>query len=318
MPFQGSFENGHGDRLIFRYNTWTNFSSSSDQPIFDLHGNQVVVNTTTDSSGGQSRANRNAEIYCNTFVAANSGGVKMYYRGGVLLIYSNTWVGASGAFDSGWKVDEEDSSVRFNLLSEYPGYDMHWLWAWANTESGGPVPNSWYSGMTGVTFDPADAVFLTSVNFQWVPPSTAHPGYPEYFLAQQWQTSPPITNNNQLVYPHPLVSAETSTPAAEPVIFNVAAVVDTNSMGTITWTTDESSSSIVDYGKTTNSVSSFTNSAQAQVLNHTVTLSSSAVFGSIYYRVRSVDALGNVSASQYYVRPPGPVPGQIQAVSFGP
>jgi hypothetical protein len=115
------------------------------------------------------------------------------------------------------KVDEEDSAVRFNLLSAYPGYDMHWMWTWNNTQNGAPVASSWYSGVTGVTSDTNDAIFLRSgTNVFWgVPPSASAPGFPDLFL--NTPVSAPITSYTPLVYPHPLVSAGALTPT-NPVI----------------------------------------------------------------------------------------------------
>ena len=82
LPYASTMQNGQGCRIVFRYNTWTNFSSASMQPIFDLHGNQgAPTANNTLSSGANVRANRNTEIYMNTFVASGAGGVKLHYRG---------------------------------------------------------------------------------------------------------------------------------------------------------------------------------------------------------------------------------------------
>ena len=308
-PFQGAFENGHGSRIIFRYNTITNFSTS-DQPCFDIHGNQAVVNTNTDSSGNSHRGCRNTEFYCNTFVASPNGGVKLYYRGGVLLLYSNTWIGSS--WDSGLKVDEEDSAVRFGYLSKYPGYDMHWFWGWNNTQNGSAMANTWYSGMTGNYNDTSDAIFLTSANFQWVRPSTAHPGYPELFLAPAWQTSKPITNYTPLVYPHPLITAG-STGTNGPVISNEEVFLISTNAAMITWTTDQPATSIVDYGTNSSYGTSVTNTSL--VVSHTNVISGLNNISGFHYRVRSSNASGTFGAPSPDYTFPIPPPLNLRAIA---
>ncbi len=80
-----------------------------------------------------------------------------------------------------------------------------------------------------------------------------------------------------------------------PVITNVQSTSVSASSATITWTTDEASSSVVEYGTTT----SFGNSTSAagMVTNHTVVLSGLTQNQMYYYRVKSSDASGNTALS---------------------
>lgn len=211
MPFRGSFENGQGARLVIRHCNWTNFSSAFMSPVFDAHGNQGVVDTVNNvmvGSGGV-RGTRNVELYNNVFNGVGGGGgYKVYYRGGVLITFSNQWIG--NGFDTGWRCSEEDGTARFNLLSAYPGYDQHWMWSWGNTQNGATI-GSWYSaGNVNTGGSCNDSTFiLNGVNVFWTPPSASAAGTPV--------ASPAITSYTPLVYPHPLVVLEDGgTPGNSP------------------------------------------------------------------------------------------------------
>lgn len=229
-PFDGSFENGYGGRICLRYCTWTNFSSSADQPIFDAHGNQNFVNTNTDvgidglgNVGLGSRATRQIEIYNNNFDAPSggTGGNPVYYRGGTFVYYNNLYTNNAGgdAFSTSVEFDEEDT-CRFGsgysytgwVITNYPGMDMQWFWGWSNYDQGTLI-SAWHGGLCGTT----NNVCLTTNNVQWIPPSTAHPGYPEQFLKNGIggvQYSTPVTNYIPLVYPHPFIGAPGTNPPA--------------------------------------------------------------------------------------------------------
>jgi hypothetical protein len=261
-----------------------------------MHGNQGVVDTNNDVLvGGGVRGTRQTEFYNNIFDNKNNSGYMVYYRGGVLMVFSNKWVGPY--LDSAYRCSEEDGTARFNLLSSYPGYDMHWLWSWNNTGSSGAI-TSWYSaGNVNTGGACNDSTFLLNgTNMFFTAPSATASGYPELFLATKWKTSPPITNYTPLVYPHPLVSG-TNTPVAGPVISQVAVSFDTNNVVTVAWITDTLSSSIVNYGTSTNYGTSVTNVAQAQVVAHAVKLQSFVDSFIVHYQVKSIDMLGNVGTS---------------------
>ena len=79
-----------------------------------------------------------------------------------------------------------------------------------------------------------------------------------------------------------------------PVVSNVAAASITSTGASITWSTDESSNSYVEYGLTTSYGSNATNAALSTA--HAVPLSGLAPGTTYHYRVRSTDGTGNVSA----------------------
>lgn len=80
-----------------------------------------------------------------------------------------------------------------------------------------------------------------------------------------------------------------------PVIANVLASAITASTATVTWTTDETSNSVVEYGTTTAYGS--TTSDPASVTNHSVALASLSQNTLYHYRVKSTDAAGNTATS---------------------
>ena len=80
-----------------------------------------------------------------------------------------------------------------------------------------------------------------------------------------------------------------------PVISNVQASAITGSGATITWTTDEPSNSVVEYGLTTSYGS--TTSNLTNVTSHTIQLSGLSAHTLYHYRVKSTDAASNTATS---------------------
>jgi beta-lactamase superfamily II metal-dependent hydrolase len=83
-----------------------------------------------------------------------------------------------------------------------------------------------------------------------------------------------------------------------PVISAVTATSITSSSATITWTTDEASNSVVEYGLTTAYGSTVTNSTM--VTSHSVSLSGLSASTLYHYRVKSTDAANNAATSTNY------------------
>jgi subtilisin family serine protease len=88
------------------------------------------------------------------------------------------------------------------------------------------------------------------------------------------------------------ISAPDVTP---PVISGVSASGITNSTATITWTTDEASNSVVNYGLTTSYGSNASNASM--VTSHSVSLSGLTANTLYHYRVNSTDASNNTATS---------------------
>jgi len=97
---------------------------------------------------------------------------------------------------------------------------------------------------------------------------------------------------------------------APPTISGVAAANITQSSGTITWTTDEPSNSVVEYGTTTSYGSTIFDATL--VTNHSITLTGLSAGTTYHYRVKSTNVLGNTATSSDYTfttsSPPPPPP----------
>ena len=81
-----------------------------------------------------------------------------------------------------------------------------------------------------------------------------------------------------------------------PVISNVQASSITASSATISWTTDEASDSVVEYGLTTSYGSSSSDASNAT--SHSIPLTGLSATTLYHYRVKSTDAAGNTATSE--------------------
>ena len=106
----------------------------------------------------------------------------------------------------------------------------------------------------------------------------------------------PLADEN--VYPN-LVLAEGVSEVTPPNISNVQSGSVTSSSALITWSTDENSNSVVEYGVSTAYGSRAGDTAEnaTYVASHGVSLNSLAPNTLYHYRVKSADASGNVSTS---------------------
>src|SRR6185503_17532046 len=88
-----------------------------------------------------------------------------------------------------------------------------------------------------------------------------------------------------------------------PAIGNVNATTGANGSATITWTTNEDSTSQVDYGTTASALTS-TASDSTLVTSQSTTLTGLAPTTTYFFRVTSADAAGNSSTSPMPTDPP--------------
>ena len=175
---------GHGGRRTIRYNYWTNYHDIGWYYVIDVHGDQ---GTPVINNVGDIRGSRQFEMYNNIFDDrgdVSHGTAMTYLRGGTCLIYSNMFIGSH--ITTCFHVTEEDGPVRFNWLTNYPGYDQHWLYIWNNKLNGATIAQLTYQSASDMPF------IRLGTNLFWTAPSGS---------------TPPITSYTPLVYPHPWVTA---------------------------------------------------------------------------------------------------------------
>jgi PGF-pre-PGF domain-containing protein len=110
-----------------------------------------------------------------------------------------------------------------------------------------------------------------------------------------------------------------SPPTTPPAITNVAASGITTSSATITWTTDEPSNSVVEYGTTASYGS--TASDATLVTSHYIPLTGLSSGTTYHYRAKSTDASGNTATSSDYTfttSSPPPPPSSDFSISLDP
>jgi len=220
-----SYSQGNGARTVYRYNTWTNFNTNlSFYPILDMHGNMLQVtnsitglrpSTTIGTNYGAGRGTVQFEVYENTFVDLVNKRIRpVHLRGGTALIYSNTYTAPANDYfeELGPFVQEEDGSCRNDFLTNYPGYDQHWINWWSNTFNGTPSETNFAYSCTGTNGD----------NIYVIPGTNL-------FFAETPFANPAVTSYTPLIYPHPLVTAELeSTSNSVPPVFQTVQQTDSN------------------------------------------------------------------------------------------
>ncbi len=131
---------GQGGRYVFRHNT---INWLADQNLYmqicDAHGNQAVIDATTDPSSASSTGNHRGtvftEIYENTITQTTSftRGLRFFYhRGGISIVFNNT-LNLYAGISLDWTMYEEDGPGRFSWLETWPGYDgIYNTYCWNN------------------------------------------------------------------------------------------------------------------------------------------------------------------------------------------
>lgn len=182
--------NSLGARSAFRFNKVTNYLQEFMR-VIDAHGNGRIVDTNIqpETSGltNTHRGTRQLEDYGNFVISKTNGGLRLSdYRGGTVYNFSNNYWGSS--IEYGFYCREEDSPVRYSFLTNYPGYDQHWLWIWESRVNGNVVSNLYHQSYE---WDPIFIRWNTNVFYY-------HPPYVP------------------LVYPHPLAGGQAPTPPEPP------------------------------------------------------------------------------------------------------
>ena len=116
-----------------------------------------------------------------------------------------------------------------------------------------------------------------------------------YFAATAYDTSGDESGYSNEV----LKTIADTSDTTPPVISGITTSSITGTSATITWTTDEASTSQSEYGTTT-SYGSSTTIDSAMVTSHSVTISGLSAWTTYHFRVKSQDAAGNLTTSSDY------------------
>ncbi|MBI4313670.1 MAG: fibronectin type III domain-containing protein, partial [Candidatus Omnitrophica bacterium] len=230
--------------------------------------------------------------------------VQAYDDGARLM---NTFVkSSSGEPAEGVLIQREGEEDALALFNAKPGLDI--AGAAPNLQNGrlaydpallDKIKNAaWLKKGYSVTF--ASATATTEIYLVDLDPAVA------WSIKVDGNATAPLTVSNQGLGratvngagAHTLSLLETGQPvdAAPPVISDVAGTSATTTGAVLTWTTDETATSQVEYGLTT-AYGSSTSLDSALITNHRVTLSGLAAGTTYHYRVHSKDAAGNLATS---------------------
>lgn len=199
----GTCSHDYGGRGVFRYNTWNNLGALEIYPIVDAHGNAATVSgTSTDEppgGTGSDRGTRQLEVYANTHNHyGTASNVRPFdLRGGTCVIFDNQYNDlGSGSFSNSIRVREEDAPYENNLVSAYPGMDMHRLWYWDNMLDAGEI-----TGLSNQNAQDANYIVIGTNAYNREPESG---------------DIIDISSYTPLVYPHPWRAAASFTQRKTP------------------------------------------------------------------------------------------------------
>lgn len=173
-----------------------------------------------------------------------------------------------------------DTISTFNITSD--GADISW-----DTDEASDTGLEY--GTSPSTFTPVDPTLVThhTVHLSDLTPETTY-----WFKCRSKDAAGNLTVSDK--YTFTTLAAPDITP---PVISDVAASETTTTGATISWTTDEPSTSQVEYWVTT---SSLTPLDTTLVTSHSVTLTDLTPETTYHFKVRSSDAAGNLAVSTEY------------------
>lgn len=236
-------------------------------------------------------------IYRNGALVANVTSSDSYQDTG--LTPSTTYEYTVAAYDAAGNVSAQSSQVSATTPANSNGPTVSFT---------APSSGAIVSGTTTVSVNATDSIGIASVQFQLdganlgSPVMGQGPGY-----SMSWNTtmasngahtlSAIATDNSNLTATASIsVTVSNSTKIIEPVISGVAATAVSSTGATILWTTDEPSSSQVEYGTTSNYGSNSTLNS-TPVTSHSVVLSGLQPSTTYDYAVISQDSQGNTDTS---------------------
>ena len=289
----------HTDTWVYDYNnnTWYNMSPT-------------VVGGTMEGRGEFGMVYDSAADRTILFGGVTSNSELLHESIGGTWAYNyneNTWYNASPA-DDGTLLDRHGHSMVYDSVADrailfggvYKRRPETWIdlndtWifvadvinltatiTWTTDEPSDSVVSYGTTTALGSTESNSAMVISHSITLTDVLPDTTY-----YFEVQSTDAAgnTAIDDNNGLYYAFPDITA--------PVISDVSAIGITHLDATITWTTDENSNSVVNYGTTT-ALGSTTSNA-AMVTSHSIILTDLLPDTTYYYEVQSTDSSGNTA-----------------------
>ena len=256
----------------------------------DELANALVVYSTSSDFSATSSARNNAMVTDHRVVLTGLTPTTTYYY----KVYSTDFSDNTAVSDNGYSFTTHPGPVISNVIVssvENQKATIKWL---TDIDSTSTVVYSSSPNMenpmqtTDNTFTTAHAVTLTELSANTI----------YYFYVKSADSSGNLALDNNAEDNYYFTTANDQIP---PVISEVNAV-STVSTVTITWQTDELSTSQVDYGATSNYTSS-TVPDNTLTIQHVVTISQDHEFEAgveYHYRVRSTDANGNLATSTDY------------------
>ncbi|MBI4811366.1 MAG: S8 family serine peptidase, partial [Ignavibacteriales bacterium] len=287
----------------------SNYGSSTQDAATAVDVLAPTILPTTDRVGSNGYEDGNYDVYFNGTSCSTP-----YAAGVCALIFSKyPTLNAQQARDTLCNTAQDIVNVESGSgWDKYSGYGM--VDAYAATGGGGEEVTS----ITVTSPNGGESWAISSThNITWTYTGTISNVMIEYTLDGSTYTTLTSSTSNTGSYSWTLPSTPTTTAKVRitdvsdatvtdesdasftittedvtpPVISSVAASSITSSTAVITWTTDEASTSVVNYGTTTSYGSTTTGSSG--VTSHSVTLSGLSSGTTYYYEVVSEDAQGN-------------------------
>ncbi|GAB4388021.1 MAG: hypothetical protein Kow0025_04900 [Thermodesulfovibrionales bacterium] len=261
---------------------WTAPATNTDgSPLSDLAGYKVYYGTSSGNYS-QSRDAGNVSTYQLTGLNAGSNYyivVTAYNSTGAESGYSNE---ISVAVPGGDTTPPAISGVYTSNLT-YNGVTINWTTDEPSDTQAEYGTTASYGSQTSLN---SAMVTTHSRNLAGLSPSTQY-----HYRVRSRDAAGNLSVSGDMTF-----TTQAAPDVAPPVVSNVRATAVTESSVTITWTTNEPSTSRVDYGLTS-SYGYQSPLDSALRTNHSVSISGLSSHSSYHFRVRSADAAGNEAVS---------------------